>query len=118
MTRRISAGEVTPARHLATPSSTIVVIPACIAALSIDTESVCTLIRCRTSSVTWRTSNTPNSAAITGAPASLAFAGLENGFANLQSDRAIARVGGKIGVVTAFFVSCIDRTADAPGAGR
>jgi hypothetical protein len=39
----------------------------------------------------------PDSAAITGTPASLTFAGLENGFANLQSDRIIAGVGGKIG---------------------
>jgi hypothetical protein len=39
----------------------------------------------------------PDSAAIARAPASLAFAGLENGFADLQTKGTIARVGGKIG---------------------
>src|SRR5205823_1722333 len=59
VTRRISAAEVNPVRHLAMPSSTMVVMPARMAASSIATESAWAPTRPRTSSVISSTSNTP-----------------------------------------------------------
>ena len=98
VTRRISAGEVIPARHFSTPSSTIVVIPACIAALSIETESVCQVDQVPNLLRYLEDFEHPNAAAIARAAASLTFAWFENCFANFQADRAIARVAGKIGL--------------------
>ena len=68
-----------PARHLATPSSTMVVIPACIAALSSDNrvrlhvDEMAHLLRYL------EDLEYPDAAAIARAPASLAFARLRNG---------------------------------------
>ena len=73
------------------------VIPACIAALSIDTESSLHVDEVPHLLRYLEDLEHPDPAAIAGAAASLAFARFENRFANLQADRAITRVGGKIG---------------------
>src|SRR5262249_20774003 len=96
VTRSTSAADVRPARHLATPSSTIVVMPALTAAASSVTESARVPIRLRKSSVSSRIPKTPTRPRYPGPPHRSQPFGFVNDFSALKAGRRIARVGGKI----------------------
>ena len=113
VTRRTSAAEVMPARHFATASSTIVVMPARRAARSIDTpigvrpDELVDLV------LQFEHFKDAAAAAIANAAAALAARRFMHAIAGLETKRLIAGIGGEIGTFeNAFLLAAVTQDAD------